>query len=100
MRKLSLLFIVMFSSFIAHANTVDPYYEIADVTVEVLDSSDGQRIDILEPAPDSELGDIIATTRQIIAFGKEIYKIVEAGKPVINTEHAPISVLPTGYRTW
>lgn len=94
MRKLTFLFIIMFSSFIAHANTVDPYYEITSVTVEVLDSSDNQQIDILEPAPNSELGDIIATTRQIIAFGKEIYKIVEAGKPVINTEYAPISVLP------
>ena len=94
MRKLTFLFIIMFSSFIAHANTVDPYYEITGVTVEVLDSSDNHQIDGLEPAPNSELGDIIATTRQIIAFGKEIYKIVEAGKPVINTEHAPISVLP------
>jgi hypothetical protein len=32
--------------------------------------------------------------KEIIAFGKEIYKIVEAGKPVINTHYAPISVLP------
>lgn len=94
MGKFTFVLIFMLSSFFAQANTQDPYFQISEVKIEVLDSSDNSQLDNLEPAPNSELGDIIATTRQIIAFGKEIYKIVVAGKPVVNTEYAPISVLP------
>lgn len=89
MRKFAVLMVVLFSSFITQANTQDPYYQISDISVEVLESYDAP-----EPTPNAEIGDIIATARQIIAFGKEIYKIVVAGKPVINTKHAPISILP------
>ncbi|MCM2348667.1 MAG: hypothetical protein NDI69_01520 [Bacteriovoracaceae bacterium] len=95
MRKLAVLLVFMFSSFLAQANIPDPYYQISDMTIEVLDSSEGVHINSKpEPTPNPQVGDVIATVRQIIAFGKEIYKIVVAGKPVINTEYAPISVLP------
>jgi len=40
------------------------------------------------------LGEIIMATKQLIALGKEIYKIIEAGKPVVNVESTPVSVLP------
>jgi len=43
----------------------------------------------------SRVGDVIMTTRNLIAIGKEIYKIIEAGKPVINVgESKSLSVLP------
>ncbi len=42
-----------------------------------------------------DLGQIIIATDQLIALGKKIWTIVEAGKPVVNTNMAqPISVLP------
>lgn len=40
------------------------------------------------------LGEIIMATKQLIALGKEIYKIIEAGKPVVTVESTPVSVLP------
>jgi hypothetical protein len=40
------------------------------------------------------LGEIIMATKQLIALGKEIYKIIEAGKPVVSVNSTPISVLP------
>ena len=42
----------------------------------------------------ADLGQILMATQQLIAIGKEIYKIIDAGKPVLNIESAPISVLP------
>lgn len=100
MGKLAILFIFMFSTFFAQAQ--DPYYQISEVTVEALESSDDSNTsekyihikNYVEPGPETEVGDVISTIKEIIAFGKEIYKIVEAGKPVINTHYAPISVLP------
>jgi hypothetical protein len=100
MSKLAIGLVVILSSFMAFANSSidlqDPYYQISDMTVEVLDSSDTYEPPRTSrgPGPGSEVGDIISVMREIIAFGKEIYKIVEAGKPVINTNYAPISVLP------
>jgi hypothetical protein len=104
MSKLVIGFLLVLSSFLASANpsvdSNDPYYEISDVVVEVVESSDenvqNNKPFVLKnsPGPGSEVGDVISVLREIIAFGKEIYKIVEAGKPVINTNYAPISVLP------
>lgn len=40
------------------------------------------------------LGNILMVTKQLIALGKEIYKIVEAGKPVVKIVTEPVQVLP------
>jgi hypothetical protein len=37
---------------------------------------------------------VIMMTRELIALGKEIYKIVEAGKPVVEINTEPIEILP------
>ena len=106
MKFSALLASLLISAFVNHAQAsyeaIDPYFQISDITVEVLDSSEemtyGEPIqykkNYVELRPNTEIGDVIAIAREIIAFGKEIYKIVEAGKPVINTTYAPISVLP------
>ncbi len=106
MRKLAILIPFVFTSFLAHAEllpeSLDPYYQISDIVVEVVDSSDDYEFsekslpmkNYVKQGPGTEIGDVISIAREIIAFGKEIYKIVEAGKPVINTSYAPISVLP------
>ncbi len=108
MKFSALLATLVLSAFISQAQaadeTIDPYFQISDVTIEVIDSSDeiAQREptrlnkNYVELRPNTEIGDVISIAREIIAFGKEIYKIVEAGKPVINTTYAPISVLPFG----
>lgn len=84
---------ILLSFFIcAHtqALTLDPYYQVTEVKVERLKDEGIQSPKDLG----KEVGEIISITRQIIAFGKEVYEIVKAGKPVINTEYAPISILP------
>lgn len=41
------------------------------------------------------IGQYIMVAKEIIAFGKEVYKIIEAGKPVLNVgESVPLSILP------
>ena len=108
MKFSALLAGLVLSAFISQAQasyeTIDPYFQITDITIEVIDSS--EEVSLREPThikknyvelrPNTEIGDVISIAREIIAFGKEIYKIVEAGKPVINTTYAPISVLPFG----
>ncbi len=43
----------------------------------------------------ANIGEVIKVTRELIALGKEIYKIVEAGRPVVNiNKMTPVSVLP------
>lgn len=39
-------------------------------------------------------GGVLLRTREFIALGKAIYKIVEAGRPVTNINSAPIEILP------
>lgn len=40
------------------------------------------------------VNNVIMVTRELIALGKEVYKIVEAGKPVVNIDSDAISILP------
>jgi hypothetical protein len=41
------------------------------------------------------IGETIMIGRELIAFGKEIYKIIEAGKPVVTIgDTTPVSILP------
>jgi|SRR5690606_21063131 len=91
MRSLAILWVLVLTPFTLKANPIDPYYQISEVKVERVDSN--QKI-TLEKDLGRDLGEVISITRQIIAFGKEVYEIVKAGKPVINTEYAPISILP------
>lgn len=49
---------------------------------------------INRPVQKSDIGSIIMVTKQLIALGKEIYKIVEAGKPVVTLNSEPVQILP------
>lgn len=40
------------------------------------------------------LGEVLLVTKELVALGKELYKIIEAGKPVVTVESTPVSVLP------
>lgn len=63
-----------------------------DLPIQSVSSSSS----VKESGKDSiSLGQILVVTKEMIALGKEVYKIVEAGKPVIDVEDfEPISVLP------
>ena len=44
------------------------------------------------------LAGVIMTTRELIALGKEIYEIIEAGRPVSTVESEPVQILPRDER--
>ena len=46
------------------------------------------------PAKFNNVGNVIMVTRELIALGKEIYKIVEAGRPTVTINTEPVQVLP------
>lgn len=88
----------------------DEYNTISEVEmVEVVVDALGNEIEKKMPTADLKpmkgevlkgnksggIGEVIMVTKEIIALGKEIYKIIEAGKPVVNIgDTTPISVLP------
>ena len=42
----------------------------------------------------ANIGQVIQVTNELIALGERVYELVKKGKPVLNMEYAPISVLP------
>ena len=98
MFKSILLATILLSSFVSNAGTEsadvqnDPALKITSVSVTELDAA----IPMTNfPKVQGPLGDIITTIDGIIAVGQKIWKIVDAGRPVITTKFAPmVSVLP------
>lgn len=102
---LSLLFSFSTASF---ANHFDQYHtiktievkEISDEGVTLLSSQKVEDSDLnlfmekMQNDPFSEIGAVIKVTKELIAFGEEVYKVIEKGRPVVNLNSAPISVLP------
>ena len=101
------LFTLTLSSFASVDVYSDSYNTIKSVEmVEVVTDVFGNEVEqkmISNPfqTPKSQLrstkglGEVIMATKEIIALGKEIYKIIEAGKPVVTIgENKPLSVLP------
>ncbi len=39
-------------------------------------------------------GEVIRVIRDLVALGEDIYKLIERGRPVVNHNYAPISVMP------
>lgn len=50
--------------------------------------------ELIERPVEKNVSGVIMMTRQLIALGKEIYEIVEAGKPVVTVESEPVQILP------
>lgn len=48
------------------------------------------------PTPNmvGDIKDILMITKDLIALGKEIYKIIDAGKPVVTVDSQPVEILP------
>src|SRR5690606_30053087 len=78
-----------------HAQKNDPYFEIASVEVKEVETDlNGKDAELVE---NKNLGAVIMQARELIAFGKEVWKIIEAGRPVSNHQSMQtITVLPKG----
>ncbi len=69
------------------------YFSISSVSVTPITSE--YVFDNFANKQDKALGEIIMVVDQLIALGKKIWPIVQAGRPVINTQFSPaLSVLP------
>ena len=110
MKKLLVTMTLCFSSLV-FADTIqdleNDFFEIKEV--EVFEVAEDNNLVELRNYNSSEIahytkikyrkniGQTLMVARDLIAFGKEIYKIIEAGKPVVNIgEVTPVSVLPRG----
>lgn len=70
----------------------DPYFEISKITVKEVETPYYKDNELQQA---KNLGAVIMQARELIAFGKEVWKIVEAGRPVMNTSSMQtITVLP------
>ena len=77
------------------------FIKLSDVMkVEKANSATGRRKESAARvwiAPGSgKIGAILVTAEQIVGVGESVYTLVQKGKPSINLEAAPISVLPLG----
>ena len=70
----------------------EDYFTIGKVTVTEVETP----AEYLEDKADvKNLGQVIMTIEKLIALGKKIWAIIEAGRPVLNTNlMSPLSVLP------
>lgn len=79
------------NSFSSESTIIDGDYEIGAVEVTELS------LDKNENNNDSAkniLNEIVYTVDTLIAVGKKIYSVVDAGRPVVNTKFDNVSVLP------
>lgn len=109
-----LLTVALVSSVVTSARAQDVYsdqfqtiksYELTEITTDV-DGSEKETVVFTKEAPDfseqfnkgdnaiSNVAGVIMVTKELLALGKEIYAIVEAGKPVVTMESEAIQILP------
>lgn len=87
----------------------DEFQTISSVEmVEVVEDALGNEVEVKLPVNEFKqiegsvtksnqkgVGEVLMVARELIAFGKEVYKIIEAGKPVVRIgQTTPVSVLP------
>ncbi|MBI2522292.1 MAG: hypothetical protein HYV97_17870 [Bdellovibrio sp.] len=74
----------------------EDYFKIASVEVEKDVAAYEVVDDFLAPTESREknLGEVIMVVDQLIALGKKIWVIIEAGRPVVNTNLPTVHVLP------
>ena len=112
MRLMKLLVLSTFFVVIAQASTYAKSYNIpfnvtaktgAGLYHELLDQADFEvksievkeiKSTLLSDGPADPLGQVIMTVDRLIAFGKKLWTIVEAGKPISKTDFVPLHVLP------
>tara|TARA_R110000868_G_scaffold61524_1_gene186910 strand:- start:19761 stop:20432 length:672 start_codon:yes stop_codon:yes gene_type:complete len=89
-KTIVVLTLSLLSFYTAHAQ--DPYFEISKVEVTEVESAP---IRYSEFYQEKNLNGVIMQAKGLLALGKEIWKIIEAGRPVSNhTAMQTITVLP------
>ncbi len=89
-KTIVVLTLSLLSFYTAHAQ--DPYFEISKVEVTEVESAP---IQYAEFQQEKNLNGVIMQAKGLLALGKEIWKIIEAGRPVSNhTAMQTITVLP------
>jgi hypothetical protein len=85
-----------FSSDFDQIQSIEVYEVNEDNNLVVLNTSNVDDLQGQEVRkPNKGIGNALMVGRELIAFGKEIYKIIEAGKPVVSVgELTPVSILP------
>jgi hypothetical protein len=71
----------------------DPNYLAID-TVEIIEVPQDTYEKQLNSTGNKGLGEVILAVDNLIALGKKIWAIVEAGRPVVNANFSSVSVLP------
>jgi hypothetical protein len=93
MRLSALVIALMLSNLNLMAQDALPSSPYDIVDVKVVEIENNQKTQFLQAYTDPR--EVIAITRQFIALGKEIYEIIEAGRPVYNNAQAtPLAILP------
>ena len=73
----------------------EAYHTIGSITVEEVESPELSTIAENYVLEEKGLGEIIMSIDKLLALGKKIWAIVEAGRPVVQTAFSPtVSVLP------
>ena len=81
---------------IHEASTVDEeYHTIDSIEIEEMDVDDVV-VPYQSKFSGDSLGQIIMVVDKLIALGKKVWQIIEAGKPVVQTDFTTIHVLPKG----
>ncbi|MCT4641603.1 MAG: hypothetical protein N4A33_04845 [Bacteriovoracaceae bacterium] len=116
MNKLSLLLALILITSLSFAND-EQYYSISSYElVEVLEDADGheveksvvisdnkQKIDEIlggkpkvpkKPGQAMTIGEVIKVGSDLVALGKDVYDLVKLGRPVLNVNTTPISIVP------
>lgn len=109
--SLSLMGAILSTAVKAENVYLDQFQQIQDVELfELQIDEDGNEIEILlqsnrvpsffdflsksQGIQKVNAAGVIMMTRELIALGKEIYKIIEAGKPVVTINTEPVEILP------
>jgi hypothetical protein len=84
------------------AEASDPYYQIESMEVQALPFDDQELADleqdnlVMNREVLKSLPQVIATVDGLIALGKKIWPIIEAGRPVSNARFNTVDVIPQG----
>ncbi|OFZ52050.1 MAG: hypothetical protein A2381_05955 [Bdellovibrionales bacterium RIFOXYB1_FULL_37_110] len=79
----------------AHTTSELDYFTIASVEIrEVNQDNQTEKMDKSDDGTSNWLGDIVLIVDQLMAMGKKVWTVIDAGRPVVTAKFKPISVLP------
>lgn len=88
------LFISSAFSVTANDTSDKNYFTISSVEVKEIEVDSNDDLIFNEKLSAGEIGEVIAIIDALIAVGKKVYPIIEAGKPIINSQLPVTHVIP------